>query len=229
MRNKNITPEESEKLFLVFCEENDRERALKTAIVLVDDYKANKQYEKILELNNKFIRTFDDSLKSTPSFLLLKEAINAAIQMIENISDNSMTDETAEIICATMIFLPMCYQDVDFMFSAIEKITACYASDFQTKLNIIACFLPEIEKNFTLIYEGFEKLVGAGDLDSNMLISLMEVIDGYFTMLFCENYPELVEGTPYSLILDEGKIEETHEMIIEIETLAAELLNLTDD
>lgn len=216
--------------FLIFCEANDNVQAVKTATILIDEYKMSKNLEGILMLNQDFTRTFKSTMSYTASWLIKKEAINAAIELVEKITDNLPSDELISLICSNVLQLPTCANDVDFMLSSIQRIALCYKSEYIPKLLVIAYFLPALEQCFNMFHEWLKSLIDVGELDRDSIIGLIEVWDNYESMLFGEDAPKLVDGIPYQLNDNYRQVvDKYNEMIREEEELAGILLHMTED
>ena len=131
-------------VLLVLCCEEDKDRAIALAVMLIDQYNQTSEYEKIMAVNTMLKDTFKTTRTTTPSVIILKAAINAALCIVEEITDELPSDELTTTICETLSFLPTCLYDVDFMLTSLNRIAACYTSEYKPKLMIIAAFLPAL-------------------------------------------------------------------------------------
>jgi len=212
--------------FLRLCAENNKEKAITLATALVDGYKAGNMHENILMLNDNFVRTFKEANASTPYFLIMKEAVSAAIQMIEDMSDEFPSSETATFICSGIVHLPKCLQDADFMLSSVQRIAAFYDSESEMQQLVIAHYTTLLHQLFAEYREWLESLRGVGNLDINEIDKTIKRYTKYEALLFNENTPVLTEGSPYSLYDDGGRDAERMWIFKELEDLAAILSNL---
>jgi len=228
---KNINIDKLEKQFLKLCDNNDRDIAIKVAANLVDNYKQNSDFISILKLNKKILHSFNEPLASTPSRMILKEGILAALNIIEQMTDDMFRGEVLLLIAENMILLPSFYFDVEFMHQAIERLTACYETDYQPILITIAYFLPAIEKSLGLLQNSFEKTLGINGFDQAGMQDNIELCDYYHKLIFCDDWPELEQGEPYHLALEKEIEPYEHglDMHRKERALASELFYLSDD
>ena len=179
-------------IFTLICDENDKDHAIALATILVDEYISKKRYIKILKLNNYFLCTFMEITKTTSNFLIMKEAIKAALHIVEDIGDKLPPDEVATLVCEAITYLPLCYTDAEFMLSTIHRITSCYKSESEPRLNIIAQFLPALKQVFDNQSEWLKSLIGKGNLSIDGITAHIETHKEYMGMLFGEDTPVLL-------------------------------------
>ena len=172
---------------LVFCIEGDKERAITLAVMLVDDYRQTNDFEKIIAVNKMLTDTFKAVRSSTPRLIILKAAIDAAICIVESITTELPSDELAASISETLSYLPTCIYDADFMLTSINRIAACYASEYEPQLVVIAAFLPAIKQGLEILRKHFEGHLGVGGLEGDALNGIIEVCSEYHDMLFASS------------------------------------------
>jgi hypothetical protein len=215
-------------VFIVFCCEADKDRAIALAVMLVDEYKQTAEYVKIMAVGRLLFDTFRSPRGTTPSVLIMKEAINAALSLVEGIADTFPSDETVTRICETMSCLPMCFADGEFMLLSLHRIAACYGSEYHPKLVTIAYFLPSLKQGFGLLQKHFEGHVSVGGMNSETLQGVIDVCAEYSDILFSVDYPQLVDAEPYKLN-DKTEVDKHLNMLREEQNVTHELLNLTDE
>ena len=216
--------------FLELCESGDKGQAIAVASILVDGFKVNGRLEEILELNSHFINTFREADSSTPYFLILKETIDSAIRLIESVEteEDLPTTDTATLICMAIIQLPNCYHDSDFMMSIVQRIANIYKSESLPKLLVMAHYTTLLQELFAETLEWFEGLTGISHIGVEKMAKHIEQHKKYESMLFNEETPRLVNGSPYELT-GERKKKASHRLKIrELEDLAGRLFRLTD-
>jgi CHAT domain-containing protein len=216
-------------VFVLFCCEQYKDRAISLALMLVDEYEQTQENEKIMNMYILLVETFDSPRNSTPGIVIMKAAINAAINIVEGVKNELPSDELATLICKTLSYLPSFFYDAEFMLTSLNRIANCYSNDYDPQLVLIAVFLPSVRDGFDTLQKHFEAHIGVGGLDDESLRGLISVCYDYKDILFGVDYPVLDEGEPYRISADTTDIDNHLAMIREEQDLAHELLNLTNE
>ena len=219
-------------LFLLFCKEHDRDRAIRYAVILIDLYKKKNIPEKIIELSYHFTCNFVEPLANTSSQLIMKEGIKAVIQMLENITDTVPSQETMVFICANMLCFPAFCKDNEFSLPIIKQLTSHYNSRHEARLFVIACFLPPIKRGLEALkdrYTNFSDVGALRAIDPDEMSRYIEDSKTYLELIFIDGYPKLDGENPYDVVQDRDKVLEYLEMIKEQELLKFAILSLDED
>jgi CHAT domain-containing protein len=212
-------------VLLLFCQNNDKKRAVKYATILIDLYTLNGKPEKIVELSYHISSSFDDPFASTSFQLIVKEGIYAVVQLLGNIEEAIPDEHIMVFICSNMLCFPgLAARDKVFAMSLIEKLIPHYKSEYKARLYVIACFLPHIKKGFERIIKQYEGLSVLKGVDLNEAEGYIQS-KIYFEMLFPEGYPVLNETNPYEVDAKRYWQDEYIEMMKVQEILRKELLD----
>jgi len=226
---KETSPGELIGILLLFCQENDRDRAIEYATILIDLYKQNNYPDKIIELSYHFLTQFQDAFANTSFQVIMKEGMFAVINLLENIEDTVPDEKIMVTICSTMLCFPgLGIRDNAFARDLIEKLVPHYESNSEAKLYVIACFLPYIKNGLDRLigqWEGLYVLKGADTADIDEQV---HTIKSYLNLLFPKNYPVLKTPNPYEVNANRDWQNEYIEMMKEQELLRKELKELND-
>jgi len=217
------------EVFILLCCEKDKDRATSLAIMLVDQYTQTSEYEKIMDISALLTDSFSVARDSTQSVIILKAALNAAISIVEEITDEYPDNEVVMKVCETLSMLPTCFMDGSFMYDSLHRIANCYNSDFAPKLALIATFLPAIRQGLDVLQKHFENNFGVGDMTDEDLQGILDVCNEYHNILFAVEHPEIVDGKPYTLNMDTADLDRHLAMIREEQNVYNELMNLPMD
>jgi len=217
------------EVFVLLCCEKDKSRAIALAVILVDRYSQNAEYEVIMDVSWLLINTFQTTRDTTQGIIILKAAINAAICIVEEITTEFPSDETATIICETLSLLPVCFQDADFMLNILNRIAACYTSEYEPKLVTIAAFLPAVEQGLDMLTKHFEGNIGVGGMNDEDLQGIIKVCNEYWNILFAVEHPQIAKGDAYKLNADTTSVDKHLAMTREEQDLSSALMNLAEE
>ena len=219
-------------LFLLFCKEQDRDRAIRYAVILIDLFKKKNIPEKIIELSYHFTCNFAEPLANTSSQLIMKEGIKAVVQILDSITDTAPSQELMVFIYANMLCFPAFCMDNEFSLPIIKKLTSHYDSKYEARLFVIACFLPPIKRGLETLkerYISFSDVSALRAIDQGELAKYIENGKTYLDMIFIDGYPKLDGENPYDVEQNRDKALEYLEMIKEQELLKFEILSLDED
>jgi len=205
-------------LFLVFCREQDRDRAIRYAVILIDLYRSKNIPEKIIELSYHFTCNFVEPLANTSSQLIMKEGINAAVEFLATITDERPSQEIIVFICANMLCFPAFCKDEEFSLPIIEKLTSHYSSKYEARLYVISCFLPTIKRGLESLeerYLSFSKVSELRGIDQDELAKYIEDGRKYLNLIFVDGYPKYDGDNRYDVRSSRTKEHEYLEMIKE--------------
>ena len=229
MFSEESEPGELIGIFLLFCKEQDSDRAIKAAVILVDLYKRKNYLHKIIELSYHFTANIGGPLANTSSQLIMKEGITALVQFLDEITDTMPSDELMVFICANALCFPALSKDRSFSVPFINKLTAHYDCGHKARQNVIASFLPYIERGFTEMeqrYRGFAEIEG---MDADELNKYADECREFLDMIFTENTPVFDGENPYVVNTNREKNAEFLDMLKEQELLRADILSLDED
>jgi hypothetical protein len=219
-------------LFLLFCKELDRDRAIKYATILIDFYKSKNINEKIIELSYHFTVYFAEPLANTPAQLIMKDGIKAVIDMLDNITDTAPNEKMMVCICANMLCFPSFCKDNDFSLPLIKKLTAHYDTNYKARRYVIACFLPSIKRGLEALeerYLSYSDVAALRMIDSDEFAKYIENGRTYLDLIFVDGYPQLDSENPYGVVQNRTKENEYIDMIKEQELLRFAILSLPED
>lgn len=217
------------EVFILLCCEKDKDRATSLAIMLVDQYTQTSEYEKIMDISALLTDSFSVARDSTQSVIILKSALNAAINIVEETTDEYPDNEVVMKVCETLSILPTCFMDGSFMYDSLHRIASCYNSEYTPKLALIATFLPAIRQGLDVLQKHFENNFGVGDMTDEDLQGILEVCNEYYNILFAVEHPEIVDGKPYTLNMDTADMDKHLTVIREEQNVYNELMNLPMD
>jgi len=218
-------------LFLLFCRQQDRSRAIKYATMLIDLYKHKGIPEKIIELSYHFTCNFVEPLANTSSQLIMKEGIKAVIEMLDCITDTVPSKEIIVFICANMLCFPAFCKDKEFSLPLICKLTSHYSSGHKARLYVIACFLPTIKRGLDALTERYLSFSGVTELrgiDQDELAKYIEDGRTYSDLIFVDGYPRFDGDNPFVIEQNRTKEHEYLDMIKEQELLKFAILSLDE-
>jgi len=215
-------------LFLLFCKEQDRERAIKYAVILIDLYKRNELLEKIVELSYHFTCNFVEPLANTSSQLIMKEGISAAVSLLDTITDTVPTKEIIVFICANMHCFPALSKDKEFSMPLIGKLTSHYKSEHRARLYVISCFLPSIKRGLEALEGRYASFSNINGIDAEELAKYAQEVRQYHDLIFVDGYPVLDGNNPFEINPKRTKELEYLDMIREHEALKVEILSLDE-
>ncbi|MCL2187309.1 MAG: CHAT domain-containing protein [Defluviitaleaceae bacterium] len=216
-------------ILLLFCQENDRDRAIEYATILIDLYKQNDYPEKIIEISYHFIAKFDDAFANTIFQVIMKEGMFAVINLLERIDDAVPEEKIMVMICSTMLCFPgLAIREHSFAMSVIEKLVPHYKSHSEARIYVIACFLPYIKNGFERLMSQWDGLNDIKGIDSSDIDEQLRTIKLYMERLFPQNYPVLKTDNPYEVEANRDWQNEYIEMMKAQESLRRELRTIND-
>ena len=176
-------------IFVLFCREKDRERAIKLAAILIDSYNDNGNAERIMELSYHFTCNFEEPLADTSSRLIMKDGINAALENLQNITDTMPDERMIVFYCANMLCFPGLAKDRNFAFAAIQKLTSHYNSEYPARTHIIACFLPYLKRGFEALEQRYRSFIGTPEMDADEISKYADECKEYIDAIFVDGHP----------------------------------------
>ena len=206
-----------EDLYSSVHKEGDCERTLLAGALLADAYKGRND-TKMLALGYGVTRLCGSPQTNSTHLLIAKEAISAAVSIIEAAIDEPPIEQVILIMFNMINFLPGYCRDVDFIMSTTKRIADMYQSSTEAQRGILAALLPELERTFNGLLE-LLNINWSGE-DSASVRTLTKCRD----MLFNENTPKpLPNQKTYKILGDYMQSSEYLRMIAEKRKLASDI------